>query len=337
MRVRTQTTHRYFIESDGFVIETQHRPEEYIDPLVEVVGDKLVVVYAVRDEYAVNPLEDYDGEGELYTRGRRNSTLNDDKRVNDALGLVDGQPDVEGIRRDFLDSYLAGVPDGDLEAFGASYGESYPYEWDDDCTIEDAREKLGERIVEGGGYSGWWDDRYRGTPWWKVVKEHQAAFDAQLVLPEWRARILDGRLGHQYAIALDHVSHESSYWTRIRVGRCITHYVRHVNDTPDIDGVWIPDNDGTLGNLLAVAAQNGTDPWVEAERYAVGPCDMVAAWIDGRVYVVFAEEHEFREGRTEFGPDTLLNEEDLCSYSCYGDPEGTMKEAMSEHGGDNGN
>src|SRR3954471_14830473 len=65
--------------------------------LTERVGDKLVVGYLVQDGgHGCNPLEDQDGNGKIYLRGRDQFERGDDQRMLYALKITDyGGPDDE--------------------------------------------------------------------------------------------------------------------------------------------------------------------------------------------------------------------------------------------------
>lgn len=88
LRRRTQLT----MSTDHGDIELEFEPYNEDDVLIERVGDKLVVAYLVHDDCpGINPLKDYDCQGDLYTKSpysARNSTITDnDAEFYSALGL----------------------------------------------------------------------------------------------------------------------------------------------------------------------------------------------------------------------------------------------------------
>lgn len=87
LRRRTQLT----LSTEHGDIELEFEPYNEDDVLIERVGDKLVVAYLVHDDDpGINPLKDYDCQGDLYTRSRLYGggvITDNDSEFYGALGL----------------------------------------------------------------------------------------------------------------------------------------------------------------------------------------------------------------------------------------------------------
>lgn len=91
-KYKTSITHELSILLLGEAINLRlpHKPCDFNsgDSLVTKVGnDKLVLTYLVDDSSCDNPLESCDGEGMVYTANHRNSSAQDRRSMQEALGL----------------------------------------------------------------------------------------------------------------------------------------------------------------------------------------------------------------------------------------------------------
>lgn len=88
IKIRTKTHTRTITTAtfDDVEVELQHHAPYDAEVLAERIGDGLVIAYLVRDPYPSNPLTDFDGQGDLYTRGQGVITDNE-RELHRALGL----------------------------------------------------------------------------------------------------------------------------------------------------------------------------------------------------------------------------------------------------------
>lgn len=103
MRIRTRTHTSNSIEIDGIEVPVEFAPyyEDYV--LAERVGDKMVVAYLVHDEDPLNPLENSDANGNIYTMPQRyggGSITDDSSEIYSHLCVKGGrwsdpEPDID--------------------------------------------------------------------------------------------------------------------------------------------------------------------------------------------------------------------------------------------------
>lgn len=93
-RISTRLTSTLTVDDD-IELELTHEPADVYGyyPLVERVGDSIVVAYLVHDSDSDDPMKNADGQGDLYTRGERVITDNESE-LEDAFGLRNGEPNV---------------------------------------------------------------------------------------------------------------------------------------------------------------------------------------------------------------------------------------------------
>lgn len=93
---RTYTRTTQYLSFDDIELELTHKPAEYYgdNPLVERIGNSIVVAYLVDDSDCEDPMKNADCQGDLYTRGERVITDNESE-LEDAFGIRSGEPNVE--------------------------------------------------------------------------------------------------------------------------------------------------------------------------------------------------------------------------------------------------
>lgn len=65
VNTRTVTVQHHYIDIDGQEFGTTFEANPYIDPKVEVEGNRTEITYAVRDEYPLNPRDEYGAAGTM--------------------------------------------------------------------------------------------------------------------------------------------------------------------------------------------------------------------------------------------------------------------------------
>jgi hypothetical protein len=91
----THTSHTHVVEINGVDYAVEFEPYCADDVLHERVGDKVVIAYLSHDLDPMNPME-FDGQGDIYTRGRNGIITDNDRAVESALGLTQyGEPDID--------------------------------------------------------------------------------------------------------------------------------------------------------------------------------------------------------------------------------------------------
>lgn len=91
--VKTRTTH--IIEINGGEYQLAARPAS--EAIVKQAGNGWVVGYLVRDEFAENPLEAFDGMGRMYSR-TRDADRKEHEAMQDALGVDRYWEPIEGAK-----------------------------------------------------------------------------------------------------------------------------------------------------------------------------------------------------------------------------------------------
>ena len=94
---RTVSTLSFEHNGEDREVELMFVPQDYPEPFVEVVGDKLVVAYLVHDDDCANPMTNNDGMGELITG---NEGVITDGNPWSHLGLL-GSPYRGNLEKDF--------------------------------------------------------------------------------------------------------------------------------------------------------------------------------------------------------------------------------------------
>lgn len=197
---------------------------DYNDPVIELVGNHLVVGYLADDELCENPLEDCDGMGRIYSY-YSNAGKSEHRLMQEALGLnADWAPDIETeevealaekalrviIKREFTSEFIAfALECGSVERAWAEFIEDFKNE---DCDLDftdlDFTRTVGNKIKS-----------------WKDICEDV-----------WRDALQKGSIGDPYAVRLDCYQHGGTVWSIIGEG------IQCDFDTASGAGVWVPDD-----------------------------------------------------------------------------------------------
>ena len=261
MKFRTSVhrTHTLTLDDDVDDIELQLQfpPADWCpDPLVERVGNKIVVGYLTRDDDCEDPIESCDGMGKIIGRGRYETRRHDESELFEALALTrDGDRNYDLVSDDVNQAWknYLGSKDRDfwstvIDALG------YPVPSRDDDAAMDAagnyinalRDELSkvDIVHEGSTYYAIWEaDRY--VTQFNAERQNMGAaadlfeFDVEKEMDAaWVDAVTQGRIGNPHAVMLDVYDHSGLHWSISGGG------MRCQWDTSVGAGVWLPDTCG---------------------------------------------------------------------------------------------
>jgi hypothetical protein len=280
MTYKTKRTLKHYVEVDGLDVEIENEP--YDDPIVERVGDRLVVGYLVQDQDCENPLKSSDCNGEIITKGsayRGNSLITDDRqRLYRELGL-DSYGGVDIDKGFPCEPYtdLGGLQQTrtTLRSLGAFVVFSQVMA-DDDMKVR-WFESLGVELVEGGTYDvNTFVLRHNLEDVNSVFSEEVEAAALDLYPKNWQA------IAGPYVLPISYFDERGSSSTSV------TSWDGDTNDLPD--GVWV---------ACKCAIENLKDQdQVHIRMYANAVLTEYSAWASGEVFGCCVHTYTFAPNDT---------------------------------------
>jgi hypothetical protein len=260
-------------EAPEIEFELSYAPDEYTDTKFVKLAETFVIGYLVHDESCTSPFEWDDSK--IVTSSRRNSSTDDHRAMQKALGLdSDWEPDLDtiydfdcGTRQLVVDDYIEYFVDNTSVDQLISIG----YERDDEQEI---------RLANGS----------TSTPdyWFKIKCAEQDVNDGCDVFPEvfeaiqlkfWKAGIEAGTIGNKYAVSLDVYEHSGISFSVSGEGmQCRW-------DTARGGALWIP-SDEEIENIKIVALRDNKDEMLVAREFARGAAEEYTSWCNGDCYGV---------------------------------------------------
>lgn len=133
MKHFSRTTH--YLAFNDLELPVQHEPAGHIDPLVEQIGNRIVLGYLSYDSDCENPLDDCEGMGSIHYMGRDRGSREDEAIIYRAMGLDRyGEPNLDLVERDTVHQHfkdrLMKEPDFYLQAVRLLKTEPLQVDWD---------------------------------------------------------------------------------------------------------------------------------------------------------------------------------------------------------------
>lgn len=310
VRNRTRSVSDVVFEMDGeeYRLDAEVTPVcEWIDPIMQRVGDKVVFAYAVVDEDPPNPGRDYEGEGKIVLMSSRHSSYSDMREAMSALGLDDeGQPWIETIREECLAKWIGDDPARHLEVAKIACA----YQGEDEGEYEGDESLIYNYPPDGCADILW--NEFRDADWPNSDPIYKQWY--KFALEEWDRRRAAGTIGTKYAVVCDVYEHGN-----IHVSLANTRgYPDERWDVARGGAVWIPDKTA-IDNIdwpEYLAKDTPEEHSERARNYAKGCIETWNQYWNGDVYGHVIEVHEYNE-EGEYGDGTRAEDRDAC-WGHYG-------------------
>jgi hypothetical protein len=263
-------TYSQQLEDDGPEIDFEHEP--YGDILQAKVADKYVVAYLVSDDgCGVNPLKDWDGNGELITS--RQGVITDGD-VCTHLGL-------EELGGRFHDGSKNLELDGIYERTTAKYKELIAASerlrtWFVELRLQLDCDPLADVVDElSGGYNLIeWDDNDREC--FGELPEYQ-----ELAEQAWDELYDEGKIGTYLAVPVKYCDNNHGPGTT----------TISTTSVDNANAVWIPSK-CELDNMNFTDCTTYAEKLAVADKYATSCLDVYEQWCNGEVFGCVVQTHE---------------------------------------------
>lgn len=280
MKVRTRTTAT--IDHNGIEVELYHVPSD--EPtVVQPSPTTLVVGYLVHDEDCSNPIEDWDGEGTLYTF--HEGVITDDRSAPSYLGLDsfggssrDPEHDLQyDVIEERVAAYIHTQIKESPELTAWMVAKVMETEESYDTLVTDV---VGWMRVPGV---------YRGPRWSsdedKASIDHLGDYDT-LATKAWEELYDEGKIGAYLAVPVRYMDSCHGPGTT----RIVTTTLDNAN------AVWVPDA-LALENMDFDGCSTYLEKLAVAEKYASSTLENYANWCNGDCWGVVVETFALEDGK----------------------------------------
>ncbi len=275
------TTVHVFEDDEGNHFELSGRPVN--DPVARIIGDKAAVAYLMPDDDCINPLDDCDGMGYIYS-SHRDAGHEAHAAMQEALGLG---ADWEPYTDDFWETAESQALRQALTTINDRWGKGSTIFAVEEGSCGDGYVALQypKRIKLVTLY---YDTRWIGSQRYVLFRRKRCmiADDAEIgktALQLWREARQKGEIGNKYAVPLDVYEHSGvSYSVSGEGMQCIF-------DTAKGGAVWIPDK--TLTEEIESMPESDRQAFV-IDR-ARSACQEYTSWCNGDCYGVVIDVYTF--------------------------------------------
>lgn len=269
MNYRTRKVSK--IEVDGMTAELSFEPSpimNYVEHKIVKLDGLVVVGYLVDDHDVLNPLEDCDGMGSIFTSHRH---YGQHREMQKAIGL-----DSEWELDLYLDSVMQEAHRELMHMMRTEYQSDF-VAFIMECAhdLDLSRDEAIEYFVQD--FTGQYPFQ---EPSWLTVKVSETTDWETLLTNAWRICRKVGKAGDPYAVSLDCYDHGGQVWSLAGAG------MQCQFDTARGAGVWMPD-DVLREDLDEIRESYGLDAArAKAVEYARQALESYNAWLAGDCYGV---------------------------------------------------
>jgi hypothetical protein len=268
------------IDVDGIEVELEGNPDYYDPEILQPTPTSLVVGYLLQDSDCPNPMEDWDGEGKLYTTGE--GVITDDRAAPAYLGLNSfpsrGSWRRSGFEMDY-DLELDGINERVAEKLKVAIkADPVLVAWITASVMETGApyERVIEDLVdEMQGY------RYTNYDW-SSDEDQEAIADLPsyetLAKQAWEELYDEGKIGEYLAVPVYYCSSCHGPGTARM----------YPTSLDDANAVWVPGKN-EIANMNFEDCVTHADKFAVAVKYAEGCLDTYEKWCNGECYGVVVE------------------------------------------------
>lgn len=297
--MRRRTVFTELLDDDGPEIDFEHEP--YSDILQAKVADKYVVAYLVHDSEPLNPLKEWDGNGELITENQHVIT---DGNAHCHLGLEELGGRFHDCNKNYDLDGIGERVESKLKAL-ITANEALRV-WYVKLRLELDCEPMPYLIDEIQSYRTdiEWDDvdseMLEKLPSWETLAEEA-----------WDELYAEGKIGTYLAVPVNYCDNNHGPGTTSI----------YTTDIDNANAVWIP-GENELDNMNFTGCTTYAEKLAVADKYAQSCLDEYTKWCNGEVYGCVVQVHE-EDGE-------LVNEDSCWGFIGYEYAEETLKEEFFE-------